>query len=80
MSNTINYQTYYNNNEWTVCEVETEHEIAHFDENVDASEYCTFLNLGGGFDGYTPQFIFNGVDNEDYNIENFDINIDFIED
>ena len=33
MSNTINYQTYYNNNEWTVCEVETEYEIAHFEEN-----------------------------------------------
>lgn len=80
MANTINYQTYFNDNQWTVYEIQSDQEIAHFDLNEDAIDYATFLNMGGGFDGYTPQFIFNGIDQEQYNIENFNVEFNFIED
>lgn len=79
MANTINYQTYFNDNQWTVYEIQSDLEIAHFDLNEDAIDYATFLNMGGAFDGYTPQFIFNEA-NSTYNIENFNINFEEIDD
>ena len=78
MANTINYQTYFNDNQWTVYEIQSDLEIAHFDLNEDAIDYATFLNMGGAFDGYTPQFIFN-ESNSTYNIENFNINFEEID-
>jgi len=80
MANTINYQTYFNDNQWTVYEIQSDQEIAHFDVNEEAIEYATFLNMGGAFDGYTPQFIFNETEEPAYNIESFEIKFEDIED
>ena len=74
----IKHQTYFDNGKWTVYEIETDQEIAFFDHNEDALEYCQFLNLGGAFDGYTPRFMFNG-DTKYHNIVAQEIDPSYLE-
>lgn len=40
-----------------IFEKQTENTICFFAKKKDAVEYCRFLNLGGGFDGFTPSFL-----------------------
>lgn len=63
----IKYQTYFNDGKWVICEINTDKEIAYFNESSKAQEYCEFLNLGGVFDGYTPNFFMR--DGPFYNVE-----------
>jgi len=42
---------------YCVQENATGHIIKAFDKNDEAKKYMKFLNLGGGFSGWTPQFI-----------------------
>lgn len=46
---------------WCVIEEPTDQIIMVFEFEEDASDYCSFLNDGGGFDGFTPTFILNEV-------------------
>lgn len=47
-----------------VWENDTEQLIKYFAFEEDAVEYARFLELGGGFDGFTPAFITNEIDME----------------
>lgn len=46
---------------WCVIEENTDQIIKVFSFEDDASSYCSFLNDGGGFDGFTPQFVLQEV-------------------
>lgn len=42
---------------WLVYEEPTSQVVAEFFFEDDASEYCSFLEKGGAFSGFTPAFI-----------------------
>lgn len=48
---------------WKVVERRTElkeeYDIKTFTNKEDAKKFSRFLNLGGGFDGWTPSFFLN---------------------
>lgn len=44
------------NKTYQIKETETDHIVATFKKNVDAKKMAKHLNLGGGFDGWTPTF------------------------
>jgi hypothetical protein len=46
-----------NRKTYHIFEKQTENTICFFTEKKDATKYCRFLNLGGGFDGFTPSFL-----------------------
>lgn len=46
---------------FSVKEVKTEQIIKVFSNNKDAREYMKGLNLGRGFDGWSPSFILKKV-------------------
>jgi hypothetical protein len=49
-------QTNENGKFYSIKETETDHIIATFKKSVDAKKMAKHLNLGGGFDGWTPNF------------------------
>jgi len=48
-------------NTYTVVETATEQIIKKFDTLKEAKSFMRYLNLGGGFDGWTPQFMLKKV-------------------
>lgn len=42
---------------WLVFEESTSQVVAEFWFEDDAQEYCNFLEHGGGFAGFTPNFV-----------------------
>lgn len=46
---------------WCVIETPTDQIIKVFTFEEDASDYCSFLNEGGAFDGFTPTFVLREV-------------------
>lgn len=55
---------------WLVYEEPTAQVVAEFFFEDDAAEYCSFLERGGGFSGFTPSFVLQKVPNLNIN-ENF---------
>jgi len=43
-------------NEFHVYETKTDQVIMKFNNKTEAREHCKHFNLGGGFDGLTPNF------------------------
>jgi len=50
---------------WIIQEIQTEHVIAKFYFEDDALEYLRFLEYGGAFDGYTPEFMLKSMPKRD---------------
>lgn len=57
----MNYDIHRSNNKFVVFETATNYNIKSFDSRKKAFEYCCFLNSGGGFDGFTPEFILKKI-------------------
>jgi hypothetical protein len=51
-----NYKIVQNKRSYTVVETATNHNIKTFSLARDAKAFMRHLNLGGGFDSWTPQF------------------------
>lgn len=56
----MNYRVVEGSN-FTVVETTTEQIINTFSTIKEAKNYMRYLNLGGGFDGWTPQFMLKKV-------------------
>lgn len=56
----MNYRVVEGSN-YTVVETTTEQIINTFSTMKEAKNYMRYLNLGGGFDGWTPQFMLKKV-------------------
>lgn len=52
----FNYKIEENNGTYSVFESETEQTIGEFTDKSEARKLLRHLNLGGGFDGWTPSF------------------------
>jgi len=58
----VNYKIKNNpNNNFEVIETSTEQIVATFSAQKDAKQLLRHLNLGGGFDGWTPQFMLKKI-------------------
>lgn len=44
------------NRQYAIIEKDTQLEVFHVEGESTARELCRSLNLGGGFNGYTPSF------------------------
>jgi hypothetical protein len=59
----MNYKITTNTNSlFDVVETGTHQIIGSFSLQKEAKEYMRFLNLGGAFDGYTPNFLLKKVE------------------
>ena len=58
----FNYKIVEENNAFNVFEVPTEQVIKTFSDNKEARKFLRHLNLGGGFDGWTPTFFLKSVE------------------
>jgi len=47
---------------FTVVETATDHIIKTYKTLKEAKSFMRYLNLGGGFDGFTPEFILKKVE------------------
>jgi hypothetical protein len=73
MKNLYNYYPEFNDNDellWMVYEQTSDQIVAQFFFEEDAEELCKFLEKGGGFAGFTPNFILQRVPVQDIN-QNF---------
>lgn len=52
---------------WFVYEKATEQIVANFWFEEDAEEFVQFLSNGGGFAGFTPNFMLTKISNSDIN-------------
>lgn len=52
----MNYKLIQNNSVWEIFEIETKQVIKKYTCFSKAKKKIKHLNLGGGFDGYTPTF------------------------
>jgi hypothetical protein len=55
----LDYTVIENKGQFLVQEKATGYTIKSFNYRDDAKKYMKFLNLGGGFSGWTPSFILN---------------------
>jgi hypothetical protein len=61
-SNRMNYKIITNPGHFfDVVETNTNQIIRTFTAHQEAKSYMRFLNLGGGFDGYTPSFLIKNI-------------------
>lgn len=69
MSDMTNYNIFVDDEfRWCIYEQKTEHVVASFFFQDDALDYMEFLEDGGAFDGWTPEFIIRKVEmREDIN-------------
>jgi len=51
----------WNDRKFSVLEKRTECILSDFTNQKDAKNYARFLNMGGGFDGWTPFFILQKI-------------------
>jgi len=73
MKNLYSYYPEFNDNDellWMVYEQTSDQIVAQFFFEEDAEELCKFLEKGGGFAGFTPNFILQRVPVQDIN-QNF---------
>lgn len=73
MKKLYTYYPEFNNNDellWLVYENTSDQVVAEFFFEEDAQDLCSFLDKGGGFNGFTPSFILRKVPNININ-ENF---------
>lgn len=59
----MNYKIVEKDNHYVVFETATEHEIATFNEKQKAKAFMRKLNMGSGFDGWTPHFVITKISN-----------------
>jgi hypothetical protein len=52
----LNYKIVNNDTMFDIFETQTEQNIKSFDDNTEARKFLRHLNLGGGFDGWSPNF------------------------
>lgn len=52
----FNYKIIEDNGSFNIWENPTEQVIRSFKDNAEARKFLRHLNLGGGFDGWTPSF------------------------
>jgi hypothetical protein len=57
----MNYKVKNNSNIFEVLETTTNQVIAKFPTQKEAKDLLRHLNLGGGFDGWTPSFILKTI-------------------
>jgi dsDNA-binding SOS-regulon protein len=55
----LDYKVVKVENSYVVEERLTGYQIKSFTDQNEAKKYMKFLNLGGGFSGFTPSFILN---------------------
>ena len=55
----MNYKVLWHNNHYNVVENNTDLVLKRTKNKNVAIDFCDFLNRGGGFDGWTPEFILN---------------------
>lgn len=63
-----NYYIKFSDNKHCVVESATDQHIKSFGTRKEANVFRDFLNSGGGFDGWTPEFV----------IKKYDKNLNFI--
>jgi hypothetical protein len=56
----VNYKIVANNGLFDVVEKKTGHVVHTHHFASEAKKIMKHLNLGGGFDGFSPNFLFNG--------------------
>ena len=56
----MTYRVEQTNDNYSIIEKDTELNIFQTQRERDARELCRSLNLGGGFNGYTPVFFTQG--------------------
>ena len=57
----VDYKVIEKDGKFHIEERATEYIIRSFNTREDAKKYMKFLNLGGGFAGFTPSFILNNT-------------------
>lgn len=57
----VNYKVTEIGGAYVVEEKATGYIIKAFDQHTEAKKMMKFLNLGGGFDGFTPEFMVRKV-------------------
>jgi hypothetical protein len=57
----LDYKIIEKNGKFSVEERSTQYIIKTFNTREDAKKFMKFLNLGGGFAGFTPSFILNNT-------------------
>lgn len=62
----MNYKMKVDNGVHQVLETSTEQIIETFKDNKECRKFMRHLNLGGGFDGFTPQFVLKSVKNNKF--------------
>lgn len=55
----FSYKIIENNNSFNIWETSTNQLIKTFIDKLEARKFLRHLNLGGGFDGWTPTFFLN---------------------
>lgn len=55
----VNYKVVETAGEFAVIENRTGHVIRKYSSHPEAKKMMKHLNLGGGFDGFSPNFLFN---------------------
>jgi hypothetical protein len=65
MAKNLNYNlvTAGKENHYSIFETSTEQVLKTFDNFNEARKFMRHLNLGGGFDGWTPSFLLKNVNN-----------------
>ena len=58
----FNYSIEENNGIYSVVEYLTEQTVGKFSDKLEARKFLRHLNLGGGFDGWTPSFFIKDLD------------------
>lgn len=57
----LDYKVIEKDGKFCIEERSTEYIIKSFNNKDEAKKYMKFLNLGGGFAGFTPSFILNNT-------------------
>lgn len=57
----MNYKIIQDSNGYNIVESPTDQVVKTFDSHSDAKKMMKHLNLGGGFDGFTPNFFLKSV-------------------
>ena len=61
----MNYKISENNSLYEVIETTTGQKVKAFMLMTEAKKFMRHLNLGGGFDGWTPTFLLKNISNND---------------
>ncbi len=57
----LDYKIVEKDGKFSILETATEYTIKTFETREEAKKVMKFLNLGGGFAGFTPSFILNNT-------------------